>query len=458
MNYQSFLSVLPEPLRQPGRLGLIASLGFHGLLFGFMPFLPISKAEDSERVVNLVQLSQAEQSRLPGSVNPSGPTSFFDVPAIELPDDLPPVSNLPPLNEIPPGWTAIPQLPEQLPQFNPNQRSQIAVQPFDRPLPTVPRPQTATPIPAPSAPSSPEAPSPAPYGTSEPTLPNLESGTALPDTVNPEDFQVGSEIGPLDEFAQGPSADQDPAQENTNPTPAEIQEWYARVQTRTQDPEPAPPKEQELTSLPYPQAACEGKYEGTAVVGAVVDPDGQLVAEGEQGLTANPELLESSGYPVLNQAAIAAVQGFSSYAASGKYQTYIFRIPYRYSEEDCAEASTPQPSPTPNSSPSPGPSPRISPKPSPQSSPSPSPSPTAESEASPSPSPTVAEPTPEPTPTATASVPAAPEPAPSVAPEPAPEPSPEPEPEPEPTPTASEEPLLPPLEPFQPSPSPDAES
>lgn len=453
MNYESLLSVLPESLRQPGRLGLIASLGFHGLFFGVMPFLPVSNAEDTERVINLVQLSQAEQSRLPGSVNPSGSGSFFDLPAIELPDDLPPVSGLPPLNEIPPGWSAVPQMPQQLPQFNPDQRSQIAIQPFDRPLPTVPRPQTVTPLPAPS-----ELPEPSPlqsYGTSEPTLPNLESGADLPDRANPEDFQVGSEIGPLDEFGQNSAAGQGTPQENANQTPAEIQKWQAQVQTLLKDAEFAPDVEKELPTLPYPQAACEGKYEGTAVVGAVFNPEGQLVAEGDQGLTANPELLESSGYPVLNQAAIAAVQGFGAQTASGKYQRIVYQIPYQYSEEDCAAAAAPQSSPTPDSSPSPTPSqsPQASPTPSPQASPSPSPTPTAESEASPSPS-SAAEPTPTPTPIPTASVPAEPEPAPT----PEPEPTPEPPPEPQPTPTPSEEPLLPALEPFQPSPSPTPDS
>lgn len=487
MNYHSLLSVLPEPLRQPSRLAMIASIGFHGVFFGVVPFLPISKAADSDRVVNLVELSAAEQNRLPGAVNTPGAGSFFDLPAVELPEDLPPMGNLPPLDEIPPNFSLIPQLPPQNFQVDPGQRSQITLSPFQslpNPIPLSPQivsPAQVAPRNLPTPQGSP--PSLPPYGVSEPQMPELtgepplaanpgiaspnqDGEPAIPNKINPENFEAGPAVSDFP-IAQAPdespdqpgkqtSEQQKPGTETGSTLSPEIRDWYARVQTRTQDPELAPPKEiVELPSLPYPQAACKGKYEGTVVLGAVVGPEGNLVEPGgELGLTANPEVLESSGYNVLNQAASTAVQGFKAYTTSGQYQTYLYRIPYQYSEADCTDgkSATPQPSETASpAQPNQTPSPQASPKPSPKASPKPSPQSSQKPSPSPQPSPS-AEASPVPTPTATASnTPIAPPP--ESSPSPVPEPTPQPTPQPTPSPTADESPLPKP-EPAQPSPSP----
>lgn len=446
MSFNSFFSNLPEPLRQPNRLGIIASLGFHGVLFGVLPFLSLSKANESRRVVNLVQLSPAEQNRVSESAKSSGSFNSipaFDVPSIELPPDLPPLGNLPPLNEIPSNFSSIPQVPPA--SFG--QQPPIAVAPFARPLPSVPQADIPAasevqpiPEPAPLAPPPDIAPMPA---APEPQLPDLEPGSELgdlppglggqpinPDGEEPGSYEVNPDLGsieqfPTDQIAQDPAAgeegentpDQDASGSEPNQPEAvtddnlapESRNWYAKVQTLTRQADLS--LQEVTTSLPYPKEACEDKYEGTTVLGALIGPDGQLVPEGELGLTANPEILESSSYTTLNQAAIEGVAGFSSYQATGKYQAFVYRIPFNYTEEDCPRASpTPSPSassPRPSASPAktqtPTPSPSVSAEPSPTSTPTPAsdpdPLPSVSAEPTPLPAPADPEPTPSSEPT-----------------------------------------------------------
>src|SRR6476646_11174225 len=86
MSYGSFLKSLPQALRQPTGIATIASLGVHGLLWIVLPILPLaSKTTESEaqRSVQLVELTPAEQSRLPS----------FATPQLSLPH-LPKTTNL----------------------------------------------------------------------------------------------------------------------------------------------------------------------------------------------------------------------------------------------------------------------------------------------------------------------------------------------------------------------------
>lgn len=480
MSFNSFFSKLPAPLRQPNRLGMIASLGFHGVLFGVLPFLSLSKANESRRVVNLVQLSPAEQNRVSETAKSSGSFNSlpaFDVPTIELPPDLPPLGNLPPLNEIPSNFSSLPQVPPV--SFG---QPPISIAPFARPLPSVPQadipaPSEVEPIPQP-APLAPPAEIPPMPAAPPPQLPDLEQESDLselppvldgqpvnPDGEEPGSYSTNPDLGPIEQFpvdgiAQAPASGEEtentPGEDSTeldpdNPPEAatddditpEARNWYAKVQTLTRQADLS--LQEVTTSLPYPKAACESKYEGTTVLGTLIGPDGTLVPEGELGLTANPEVLESSSYPILNQAAIEGVAGFSSYPATGKYQAYVYRIPFDYSEEECPKAS---PSPSPSaSSPSPSASPTKTQTPTPSS--------TATPESTPSPSPSVsAEPSLAPTPTPAAE----PEPLPSVSAEPTPAPAADPEPTPLSEPTFGPEPI----QPFNltptPQPSPAAES
>ncbi|MBD2021565.1 hypothetical protein H6F43_15400, partial [Leptolyngbya sp. FACHB-36] len=169
-----------DALRQPTALAAIASLGVHGLLAVTLPLLPSDQPEeDAQRTVGVVQLTPAEQQRVPEASTPSSalpnsprsslpPQSSLSPlrplpPLVPLPAPdtslynipIPPPLNLPlppPILNIPfPDFSALPQPPKPSPQPPPK--------PSNSPSPAAP---TATPSPggSPSSPPTPGSPTP----------------------------------------------------------------------------------------------------------------------------------------------------------------------------------------------------------------------------------------------------------------------------------------------------------
>ena len=85
----------------------------------------------------------------------------------------------------------------------------------------------------------------------------------------------------------------------------------------------------------YPEAACERKLEGNALVGVLVSPDGVI----ETG----PKLLVDSGYQVLDEAALDAVRN-RSFESSDRSKLYQYELSFNSS--NCTVA---QPTPEANS-------------------------------------------------------------------------------------------------------------
>ncbi|MEH2261593.1 hypothetical protein [Nostoc sp.] len=100
MSYVSVFKNIPEVLSQPIGIAAIASLGIHGAIAMIVPLMPMdsSKPKDtaSSKTVGLLELSQADQSRLPQST-----------PQIGL-QQLPPIAPLSASNFSP--QTTLPQL------------------------------------------------------------------------------------------------------------------------------------------------------------------------------------------------------------------------------------------------------------------------------------------------------------------------------------------------------------
>jgi hypothetical protein len=191
-------------------------------------------------------------------------------------------------------------------------------------------------------------------------------------------------------------------------------------------------------NVPYPQAACSQKVEGTAVFGAVVSPQGLLKAQ--------PQPIVPTGYPILDNAAKTAIISPSlTFQAASTHKLYQLAVPFKYDEKVCSgipvTPSTPPTRPNPGGQqppavaptaprptaqpPSPAPAevkpPAPSTKPQPGAQPSPAPSPAAQPSPLPQPKP-AAEQSPEPGPQ-----PAQESPQPEATPSPAPQVSPEPE-------------------------------
>lgn len=116
MSYVSLLKNLPEILSQPTGIAAIASLGIHGAIALIVPLMPVNSNKSSEtdtaKAVGLMELSPADQNRLPQT--PGTSEVALQPPQLPLQQQLPPASfdpqsiTLPPLQ---PDLTSQPVLP-----------------------------------------------------------------------------------------------------------------------------------------------------------------------------------------------------------------------------------------------------------------------------------------------------------------------------------------------------------
>lgn len=75
MSYVSLLKNIPEILSQPAGIAAIASLGIHGAIVFVLPLLPVDSNKpkntaSGKSTVGLVELTPAEQNRLPQAAPP----------------------------------------------------------------------------------------------------------------------------------------------------------------------------------------------------------------------------------------------------------------------------------------------------------------------------------------------------------------------------------------------------
>jgi hypothetical protein len=115
MSYVSLLKNLPEILSQPTGIAAIASLGIHGAIALIVPLMPVSSNKSSEtntaKAVGLMELSQADQNRLPQT--PGTSEVALQPPQLPLKQQVSPAKDtqaiaLPPLQ---PDLTIQPVLP-----------------------------------------------------------------------------------------------------------------------------------------------------------------------------------------------------------------------------------------------------------------------------------------------------------------------------------------------------------
>lgn len=346
------IKALPEPLRQRDQLGLIASIGFHGALFLGLAFLPAtSPTVNTGRVVGLVDLSPAERNRLPNiAPTPAFPPTNPPPSVSTLPGlDLPPLSEIPDLSLLPP----LPPLEsfdlESLPPpvFIPRQ-SLPPTQPLDLPPPQIPA-FPPRPLPPPAAPAA-------------PPTPDFQLGTQLPQ-LKPEVFPPSNPVVPLN---PPPPA---PAPEPTNPAVVaavnQLSTWINTARASYPNLE----LKRIVIPHPYPPQACPDQLQGFAQVGVIVDAKGQLVAAqpsldlnlnpspvkpSAQAELTNPQFLQSTGLPILDEAAIAAIKA-QTFPASGNPQLLLIGFDFKYSEAVCSGTAPPAASPAPPTPDSPTP-------------------------------------------------------------------------------------------------------
>ncbi|MEH2241710.1 hypothetical protein [Nostoc sp.] len=114
MSYVSLLKNIPEILSQPIGIAAIASLGIHGAIAMIVPLMPMEsnkpKETASSKTVGLLELSQADQNRLPQSTPQVGLQQFPPVAPLS-PPNFSAQSLLPPLAPPPSSQLVLPPLP-----------------------------------------------------------------------------------------------------------------------------------------------------------------------------------------------------------------------------------------------------------------------------------------------------------------------------------------------------------
>ncbi|MGI8501192.1 MAG: hypothetical protein ACR2LR_08630 [Hassallia sp.] len=115
MSYVSLLKNIPDILSQPAGIAAIASVGIHGAIAFILPLMPVNSTQSpkqaSTKPVGLIELNQADQSRLPQIPNtpqvalkPQVPLSNFATqpsPLAPLPQALSSQVILPPIPKTP---------------------------------------------------------------------------------------------------------------------------------------------------------------------------------------------------------------------------------------------------------------------------------------------------------------------------------------------------------------------
>ncbi|MCC5659480.1 hypothetical protein LC608_21420 [Nostoc sp. XA010] len=114
MSYVSLFRNIPELLSQPIGIAAIASLGIHGAIAMIVPLMPMdsNKPKDtaSSKTVGLLELSQADQSRLPQSTPQVGLQQLPPIAPLSTPN-FSAQTLLPPVAPAPSSQLVLPPLP-----------------------------------------------------------------------------------------------------------------------------------------------------------------------------------------------------------------------------------------------------------------------------------------------------------------------------------------------------------
>jgi len=126
MSYESLLKNIPGILNQPTGIAAIASLGIHGAIALIVPLMPVNSSQsaktDPSKAVGLMELSAADQSRLPQPPNTS--QVALQQPQLPLQQQLPsanlgsPLTNYPPLQTELPYQPVLPAIPSSPTNYN----------------------------------------------------------------------------------------------------------------------------------------------------------------------------------------------------------------------------------------------------------------------------------------------------------------------------------------------------
>jgi hypothetical protein len=262
MSYVSLLKNIPEILSRPTGIAVIASLGIHGAIALIVPLMPVdsdsSQPSEVAKSVGILELSQADQARLPENPQISPETSPSSIPAEwslpPRPPLLPPNLDIP--RTIPPSPSSVYTQP-----VLPPMRTRLNYQVVPPPNRNVSSPQrTATAIPAPRVES--ELPGEQYRFTSDFNA-AAQKFTPSTRTFNHSEIQVAVKPIPVEGLPKVTPSPVPGDLANTRPTTAAVNnaDLVARLQESRQQPEQpshqSTPKLQSESRDTKPESAVE---------------------------------------------------------------------------------------------------------------------------------------------------------------------------------------------------------
>jgi hypothetical protein len=271
-------AAVPDWLRQPPAIALLASLGVHGLLFSLWPLLQTAPVAEpvERRPVGVVSLTPAEIARLPATRSaldaaPLAPGALPPAGSLLPPPTLLPPASLPPL-ALPGGLLDLP------------------------PAPVVPAPE-------PVSPTRGAAPTPAQPSTSAPTRAD--------ETSAPQSDRTAA----------------DPRLYTYDPSGTDASKAYDQLATVVAEAQKKAPGLEFTTvekplELPLPTEACFDQVK-PMVLAVIVTPAGKAQED--------PQVLVSSGYPILNQRAVEALKT-RLYSLKPRTQLYVYTLLFKAAE------------------------------------------------------------------------------------------------------------------------------
>ncbi|MEB3290136.1 MAG: hypothetical protein VKI82_09475 [Leptolyngbya sp.] len=353
---------LPAILGQPQWVAVMLSVGFHGALFAVGPSfanlqsmaMGTQGSTEAERRVPIIELTAAEQNRLPDFESPA----YDFLPGASLPEDFatgedfaslfPPAgprSN--PLSPLPSGLSALPRIPTS-PLGTP-----LAISPFPSRL------GRNAPIVIPNPPTNrlnlpiPRDPETNPEGANASAMAPNQSTEDRPQDARAEDLRPRDEEtadGPENSTALNPRLEESESSSSSQAardlmarveyspdlTTADeadraLTAWQSNVTDRLGEP-PALAEETFSLEVPYDLRICLRPEPGDGVLGFVLLP-------GDEAGTVNiaTTVLKSTGYPFLNQAATQSLLDRAANSETPLALGTLYRavVKVLYSDDNC---------------------------------------------------------------------------------------------------------------------------
>jgi TonB family protein len=110
---------------------------------------------------------------------------------------------------------------------------------------------------------------------------------------------------------------------------AALESWINTIPARYKNNGNSSLWQQQEIELPLPELACRYQLQGRAIIGVLVNPEGEIIRE--------VNLIQSTGYAILNQAALEAVKN-QSFEPTETSQLYLLKVTF-----EPLESCTPSP-------------------------------------------------------------------------------------------------------------------